>query len=61
MPALQSGWVELSVLALVFVALQIWWLSAITRRRRLARPLTEQEFRQVLERIWLKRSPTDRS
>ncbi|WP_415398605.1 hypothetical protein [Synechococcus sp. W4D4] len=61
MPALQSGWVELAVLALVFVALQIWWLSAITRRRRLARPLTEQEFRQVLERIWLKRSPTDRS
>jgi len=61
MPALQSGWVELAVLALVFVALQIWWLSAITRRRRLAQPLTEQEFRQVLERIWLKRSPTDRS
>ena len=61
MPALQSGWVELAVLALVFVALQIWWLSAIARRRRLARPLTEQEFRQVLERIWLKRSPTDRS
>ncbi|UPM50187.1 hypothetical protein MY494_12925 [Synechococcus sp. A10-1-5-1] len=61
MPALQSGWVELAVLALVFVALQIWWLSAIARRRRLAQPLTEQEFRQVLERIWLKRSPTDRS
>jgi len=61
MPALQSGWVELAVLALVFVALQIWWLTAISRRRRLAQPLTEQEFRQVLERIWLKRSPTDRS
>ena len=60
-PVLQNGWAELAVLAFAFVALQIWWLTAISRRRRLAQPLTEQEFRQVLERIWMQRSPTDRS
>ena len=59
-PALQNGWAELAALAFAFVALQIWWLTAISRRRRLAKPLTEQEFRQVLERIWMQRSPTDR-
>ena len=60
-PALQNDWAELAALAFAFVALQIWWLTAISRRRRLAKPLTDQEFRQVLERIWMQRSPTDRS
>ena len=60
-PALQNGWAELAALAFAFVALQILWLTAISRRRRLAQPLTEQEFRQVLERIWMQRSPTDHS
>ncbi len=60
-PVLQSGRVELSALAFAFVALQIYWLTAISRRRRLAQQLPKQEFLQVLERIWMQRSPTDRS
>jgi hypothetical protein len=56
MPALQSGWIELGVLALLFLGLQIWWLTALARRRALARPLSEAEFRQALERIWIARS-----
>ena len=56
MPALQSGWIELAVLALLFLVLQAWWLTALARRRALARPLSEAEFRQALERIWIARS-----
>ena len=56
MPALQSGWIELAVLALLFLVLQAWWLTALARRRALAKPLSEAEFRQLLERIWISRS-----
>ena len=56
MPALQRGWIELAVLALLFLVLQAWWLTALARLRALAKPLSEAEFRQVLERIWISRS-----
>ena len=38
--------------ALVFGRLQIWWIGSTLRGRRLARPMTEQEFRRSLVRIW---------
>lgn len=42
----------MGLLALVFGGLQIWWIGSTLRGRRLARPMTEQEFRRSLERIW---------
>ena len=49
---LNWGYVQLGLFALVFGGLQIWWISSTLRGRRLARPMTEQEFRRSLERIW---------
>jgi hypothetical protein len=49
---LNWGYVQLGLVALVFGGLQIWWISSTLRWRRLARPMTEQEFRRSLERIW---------
>ncbi|NBW64026.1 MAG: hypothetical protein EBR33_13195 [Synechococcaceae bacterium WB4_1_0192] len=49
---LNWGDVQLGLLALVFGGLQIWWIGSTLRGRRLARPMTEQEFRRSLERIW---------
>ena len=49
---LNWGYVQLGLVALVFGGLQIWWISSTLRGRRLARPITEQEFRRSLERIW---------
>ena len=49
---LNWGYVQLGLFALVFGGLQIWWISSTLRGRRLARPITEQEFRRSLERIW---------
>jgi len=49
---LNWGYVQLGLVALVFGGLQIWWISSTLRGRRLARPMTEQEFRRSLERIW---------
>jgi hypothetical protein len=56
MEQLNWGYVQLGVFALAFGALQIWWISSTLSRQRLARPLTEREFRRSLERIWQKRS-----
>lgn len=42
----------LGLLALAFAGLQIWWIGSTLRGRRLARPMTEQEFKRSLERIW---------
>lgn len=47
--------VQLGLLALAFAALQIWWIGSTLRRRDLARPMREAEFRRSLERIWAKR------
>ena len=49
---LNWGYVQLGLFALVFGGLQIWWIGSTLRGRRLARPMTEQEFRRALERIW---------
>lgn len=56
MEQLNWGYVQLGVFALAVGALQIWWISSTLRRQRLAKPLSEREFRQTLERIWQKRS-----
>jgi hypothetical protein len=52
MDELNWGYAELGLFALVFGGLQIWWIGSTLRGRRLARPMTEQEFRRSLERIW---------
>jgi hypothetical protein len=50
------GYIQLGLVALAFGGLQVWWISSVFRRRKLARPLSEGEFRKTLERIWAKRS-----
>ena len=42
--------------AVVFGGLQVWWISETLRKRNLARPLSEGEFRKTLERIWTKKT-----
>jgi hypothetical protein len=54
MEYLNWGYIQLGVVALAFGGLQVWWISSIFRRRDLARPLSEGEFRKTLERIWAK-------
>lgn len=53
---LNWGYLQLGLVALVFGGLQVWWIGSVFRRRDLARPLSEGEFRKSLERIWAKRS-----
>jgi len=52
MDRLNSGYLQLGLLALAFGGLQIWWISSTLRKRELARPMSEGEFRRSLERIW---------
>ena len=52
---LNSGYLQLGLVALVFGGLQVWWISTTLRKRDLARPLSEGEFRKTLERIWAKK------
>jgi hypothetical protein len=54
MDNLNSGYLQLALFALVFGGLQIWWIGSTLRRRDLAKPLSEAEFRRTLERIWAK-------
>jgi hypothetical protein len=54
MEHLNWGYIQLGLVALVFGGLQVWWISSIFRKRNLARPLSEGEFRRSLERIWAK-------
>ena len=56
MENLNWGYVQLGLVALVFAGLQVWWIGSVFRRRDLARPLSEREFRKTLERIWAKRT-----
>lgn len=56
MENLNSGYLQLGLLALAFGGLQVWWIGSTLRRRDLARPLSEGEFRKSLERIWAKSS-----
>ena len=55
MENLNWGLLQLGLVALVFGGLQVWWISSVFRRRDLARPLSEGEFRKTLERIWTKK------
>ena len=52
---LNSGYIQLGLVALVFGGLQVWWVSSVFRRQDLARPLSEGEFRKSLEQIWTKK------
>ncbi len=56
MQHLNSGHLQLGVLALLFGGLQFWWFESILQKRDLARPLSEGEFRKSLDRIWVSKS-----
>jgi len=51
---LNSGYLQLGLVALAFGGLQVWWIGSVFRKRELARPLSEGEFRKALEKIWKK-------
>jgi hypothetical protein len=55
MEHLSWGSIQLGLVALAFVGLQLWWIGSTIRKRDLARPMGEGEFRRSLERIWAKR------
>ena len=50
------GYLQLGLFALAFGGLQVWWIGSTIRKRDLARPMSEAEFRRSLERIWAKRT-----
>jgi len=54
MEHLNAGTLQLGLVALVFGGLQVYWIWSTIRKRDLARPLNEREFRKTLERIWAK-------
>jgi hypothetical protein len=54
MEHLNWGYIQLTLLALVFGGIQVWWIGGTLRRRDLARPLSERDFRKSLEKIWEK-------
>lgn len=47
---LEAGSLQLALFALVFGDLQVWWISSTLRTQDLACPLSQGEFRNVLER-----------
>ena len=52
-----SATASLLVTGTLFAALQRWWIRSLVRRnrrRRGAEPLSQQDFRQELERIFRK-------
>jgi hypothetical protein len=52
MDHLNGATLQLGLVALAFGGLQIWWISRVFKKRELARPLSDGEFRKSLERIW---------
>lgn len=42
---LNWGYLQLGLVALAFGGLQMWWIGSTLRKRELARPLSEREFR----------------
>jgi hypothetical protein len=52
MEHLNWGYIQLGLVALAFGGLQIWWIGSVFRRRDLAGPISECQFRWSLERIW---------
>ena len=53
---LNWGYLQLGLDALAFSGLQVWWISSVFKRRDLARPISEGEFRRSLERIESRKS-----
>jgi hypothetical protein len=53
---LDWGYLQLGLVALALAGLQIWWISSVFKRRDLARPISEGEFRLSLERIESRKS-----
>jgi hypothetical protein len=53
---MDSTYLQLGLVALVFGGLHVWWISTTLRKRDLARPMSEGEFRKTLERIWAKKT-----
>ena len=54
-----SATAGLVVTGTLFAGLQLWWIGSLVRRnrrRRGAEPLSQQDFRQELERIFRKDS-----
>jgi ABC-type uncharacterized transport system fused permease/ATPase subunit len=49
------GYLQLGLVALAIGGLQVWWIGSTLRKRNLARPMSEGEFRRSLERILAKR------
>ena len=52
-----SATASLLVTGTLFAALQLWWIRSLVRRNRRrngAEPLSQQDFRQELERIFRK-------
>ena len=52
-----SATASLLVTGTLFAALQLWWIRSLVRRnrrRRGAEPLSQQDFRQELKRIFRK-------
>ena len=56
MDHLNWGYLQLGLFALAFGGLQVWWISRTLRKRDLARPMNEGDFRRSVERIWAKRT-----
>ena len=56
MEKLNWGYIQLGLVALAFGVLQLWWISSVFRKRELARPMKEGQFRKTLERIWERKS-----
>ena len=54
MENLNWGYIQLGLVAVAFGGLQVWWISRIFRRRKLAKPMPEKDFRKSLEQIWAK-------
>ena len=50
MENLNWGYLQLGLVALAFGGLQIWWIGSVFWKRKLARPLSEGEFRTALSR-----------
>jgi hypothetical protein len=54
METVNWGYLQLGLVDLAFGGLQVWLISSVFWKRKLARPLNEGEFRKALERIWRK-------
>ena len=54
MKTVNWGYLQLGLVVLALGGLQVWWIGSVFWKQKLARPLSEGEFRKALERIWRK-------